>query len=147
MTKTCYKCKENKDLDEYTKNKSHPDGHQHWCKACFKQYRIDNIAKRRVYTKDYYGRGGRGGTPHTPTPSYHGMHARIKGTKGSASNYACAKCGEKARDWSYNHGCAGEVKGDTHQPYCYHINHYEPLCKPCHVHKDRLQGELTDNSI
>lgn len=38
MDKTCSKCKETKQLSEFSKNARKPDGFQHWCKKCSKEY-------------------------------------------------------------------------------------------------------------
>lgn len=39
MTKLCTKCKEIKELTEFSKNKGRPDGHNGICKLCHKQYK------------------------------------------------------------------------------------------------------------
>jgi len=36
--KKCFKCKERKKIDEFSKNKSNPDGFQKVCKVCFSNY-------------------------------------------------------------------------------------------------------------
>lgn len=46
--KKCNKCKENKDLKEFSKNKSSPDGLQKYCKQCVK-----------LVNKKYYQNGGK----------------------------------------------------------------------------------------
>lgn len=136
--KHCSYCGEDKPLESFGRMKSSPDGVQRWCKACFKEYRVKNLDKRKAYIKAYYAEGGYGQAPHTPTPSYHGLHSRIKATYGAARKYACAAgCGRQAQDWSYNPGCAGEVLNEKEQLYyCYHVEHYEPLCRTCHLIKD-----------
>lgn len=53
--KTCYKCKKNKDIDLFSKNKSKPDGHTNICKECdkkqFKEYYQRNKEKHKAAIK------------------------------------------------------------------------------------------------
>jgi hypothetical protein len=57
--KTCRRCKENKEIKEFYKNKSEKDGLMYICKFCFrkeqKPYKIKNIEKHRE-TKRLYER-------------------------------------------------------------------------------------------
>lgn len=57
----------------------------------------------------------------------HAVHARIVRRLGKASAYICARCPAQARDWSFD-----EPSG--HSP---DFEQYEPLCRSCHVRKDR----------
>lgn len=142
-SKPCTKCLKTKPLDQYSIHKNFKDGHQNWCKDCFKDYREANREKQRAYTKVYFAKGGYGTRPTSPDPTYHGMHCRIKATNGSASNYTCVRCQGTAHDWSYNPGCAGEVVDPkTGFPYCYHVEHYEALCRSCHRAKDRAKSAI-----
>ncbi len=58
--KTCSKCKEEKSVEDFSKNKKSPDGLQYSCKACQKVYdrelyqanRGEVLAKRKVYRKE-----------------------------------------------------------------------------------------------
>jgi hypothetical protein len=36
--KTCIKCKEQKSLDSFSRSSKNSDGHQQYCKICYKQY-------------------------------------------------------------------------------------------------------------
>lgn len=51
--KTCTKCKTEKELIYFCKNKLTPDGLSGWCKDCTKEYRILNKSKLAEYDKNY----------------------------------------------------------------------------------------------
>lgn len=51
--KQCSKCKQWLPLDEFTKNKSFPDGLQNWCKTCMKAYYDANYERRLEYNRGY----------------------------------------------------------------------------------------------
>ena len=68
MTKRCSKCREQKQIDEFCKEKKSKDGHRHWCKPCMnaylkiyraahkeeaKRYRKDNADKMKAYNEAY----------------------------------------------------------------------------------------------
>lgn len=54
--KKCSKCKEEKELSEFHKNKSFKDGYFSYCKKCYKQYYINNrskiLEKHKIYRKN-----------------------------------------------------------------------------------------------
>lgn len=52
--KRCNKCGVDKPLDQYSKNKNHQDGHQHFCKECFKVYREANKKALAAQKASYY---------------------------------------------------------------------------------------------
>lgn len=52
--KICGKCKIEKDLSMFYKNKSKKNGIDNWCKVCYKQYRDNNTEKKKEYNKQYY---------------------------------------------------------------------------------------------
>ena len=54
MDKVCSKCKEEKPLGEFHKQRMGKLGRQGQCKACFKQYREANKEKFAEYRKQYY---------------------------------------------------------------------------------------------
>ena len=67
MTKTCYRCKQNKPLEQFTKDKKNVDGRTYDCKSCrsiiYKKWMTDNPEKvletrkkNWKYRKDYYQR-------------------------------------------------------------------------------------------
>lgn len=54
--KVCSKCKEEKDLTEFGKNKSNKDGHQYYCNDCRRAYRENNKDKIKEQRKREYER-------------------------------------------------------------------------------------------
>ena len=59
-------------------------------------------------------------------PSILTMHRRIHRKWGAASQFPCADCGKKARDYSCEKG-----------KYSDKIEDYKPRCRSCHVKKDK----------
>lgn len=57
MNKICCKCKEEKDLKEFSKNKTRRDGHSSCCRQCHsvyhKKWHEKNKTQRRTDIKDY----------------------------------------------------------------------------------------------
>lgn len=61
MLRTCKKCGETKEIEEFVKNKESKDGYRHDCKMCIKKYRdeyyalnkIDIINKTNAYRKQH----------------------------------------------------------------------------------------------
>ena len=53
--KRCNKCKEDKELDQFSKNKNNTDGHHNQCKSCRKEYNLKNTDKTKVYDQKYKG--------------------------------------------------------------------------------------------
>ncbi|MEO5348932.1 MAG: hypothetical protein H7836_04735 [Magnetococcus sp. YQC-3] len=53
-TKTCFKCKIEKELTEFCKSKKSKDGHYYYCNDCRKEYYRKNEIKFRKKTRDYY---------------------------------------------------------------------------------------------
>ena len=52
--KICSKCKKEKPLSEYHKNKTQPDGYHNWCKKCLIEFRINYKEKKHKYDKQYH---------------------------------------------------------------------------------------------
>lgn len=52
--KQCAKCKQQKEIINFSKNKLRKDGLHSQCKACFKEYRLQNKDKIKKYQKEYY---------------------------------------------------------------------------------------------
>jgi len=48
-TRVCNKCKIEKKLEEFAKDKNRKEGYQYTCKSCFKQYRTKNKEKMILY--------------------------------------------------------------------------------------------------
>ena len=53
-TKICTKCKEPKDVSEFSKNKCRKDGLGDWCKSCIKRYRDDHKEEMSASGRKYY---------------------------------------------------------------------------------------------
>lgn len=53
--KACTKCKTEKPLTEFNKNKSEKDGHQKWCKSCRTEYNLSKRDHQSEYQKRYRG--------------------------------------------------------------------------------------------
>jgi hypothetical protein len=88
------------------------------------------------------------GRPRKQTVSYWGMHSRVRLAKGSASNYPCIDCNKPANDWTHNYYCEDVLYGKGRKnrpnlnPYCLHLEHYEPRCTPCHMYLDKVLNRL-----
>ena len=54
MKKRCCKCKIEKDIESFTKNKNRKDGLEPKCKSCAKEYRDANKERAAKYKKEYY---------------------------------------------------------------------------------------------
>lgn len=68
---------------------------------------------------------------------YQAAHLRLAASCGAASSLSCADCGRPADDWSYEGGCSSEIRSNGAPPYCTHLDHYKPRCRPCHRAYDR----------
>ena len=94
-------------------------------------------------------RNSNNGRPRQQVVSYWGMHSRVKLAKGSASKYLCLDCGNPANDWTHNPSCQDILYGKGKEgrpnlnPYCLHLEHYEPRCTPCHMLFDKVLTRLT----
>jgi hypothetical protein len=67
--------------------------------------------------------------------SYVGAHARVRRTRGPATNYPCTHCPKGAEHWAYDHEDPRELS-ETIQgreaKYSANPRHYIPLCVSCH---------------
>lgn len=72
---------------------------------------------------------------------YPGMHIRVSRLRGPARDYSCVCCGNRARDWAYDHADPDEriqVGGVWDgMPFSLDPMHYRPMCKSCHNAFDR----------
>lgn len=66
------------------------------------------------------------------TLKYSSAHDRVYYARGSASDYACASCGDQARQWAYDHADPDELFSPGKGWYSEDPDHYFPLCVPCH---------------
>ena len=70
---------------------------------------------------------------------YGSAHERVRNAKGSARNYDCAHCGDPASQWAYDHqdpDVKYERMGTSEVPYSPDVDHYQPMCVPCHKTMD-----------
>lgn len=73
----------------------------------------------------------------TASESYVTVHRRLIRERGKAREHACVDCGERAREWSYDHADPDEwweVRVDPFLvlPYSLDLSHYAPRCTSCH---------------
>jgi hypothetical protein len=68
--------------------------------------------------------------------SYQAVHARLRTVRGPARLLTCVECGRSAEQWSYDHCDPDERTGKASHGrtvrYSADIDHYRPLCVPCH---------------
>ena len=109
--------------------------------------KVEQCGRRAVsinFCNMHYKRLRRNGDPvklaHRPdlSPSYAGIHYRVKSLHGSASRYDCAHCGGAALDWAYDHKDADEYMDHRGRPFSMKPEHYLPLCRSCHRTFDYL---------
>lgn len=68
--------------------------------------------------------------------SYSTMHDRVRRAKGRAADHTCAlNCGRQAKHWAYSHTDLTE-RHSPEGPYSLDVDHYTPLCVPCHKRFD-----------
>lgn len=53
-TKRCKRCGETKPLDEFHLDRSRPDQHQNWCKACASEYNRKRYEENSERRRQYY---------------------------------------------------------------------------------------------
>jgi hypothetical protein len=52
VTKICTKCKIEKDIDSFCKNKNYKDGYGNWCKKCQNEYNKEHYQKNKQHKKE-----------------------------------------------------------------------------------------------
>jgi hypothetical protein len=126
-------------------NKCH--GRSIWCKLHYtrhKRHGDPNIVFK-------HSSGGSGSdSPHWVgnAISYDGIHFRIRTALGPASGYTCSNvaCDKQATQWAYDHLDLNEkfeMRNGYLLPYSADIEHYRPLCIPCHNKLDHMDVKLT----
>lgn len=72
--------------------------------------------------------------------TYTNLHSKLRRTRGSARLYTCAECGNQAAQWAYDRKDPDEHRGvqigNRTVTYSPSVDHYEPLCIPCHHLRD-----------
>lgn len=127
------------------------------CISCGEQPAVYKTAQqcRRCYSRTWYQENA----AHARVPAadrrnpvtYANAHWRVQKVRGKASDYACARCGAEAEEWSYTDGDPWEqtgtvterryVRGEVVERSCFmkwspNPHAYEALCTPCHYRKD-----------
>lgn len=65
--------------------------------------------------------------------SYTAAHLRVGKRRGPASKFPCVECGGPATDWAYDHQDPNERRDpDGLRPRSALLEHYQPMCRPCH---------------
>lgn len=72
---------------------------------------------------------------------YTGAHMRVRDARGPASRQSCVDCGERAREWSYNHSDPTELRTPKGMSYSADPSMYEPRCASCHRQFDRAHRQ------
>ena len=69
-------------------------------------------------------------------------HARLKKTRGPASNHGCVGCESPAQHWAYDHRDPNEKTDHRGYSYSLKAEHYRPMCVKCHKRFDmnRING-------
>lgn len=95
-----------------------------WCRLHYKRWEIHGDPEAIVQAR---GSGDEVG--------YHAVHKRIQVERGPASELECLECGRQARHWAYDHGDP-DGKSENGLPYSTELEHYVPMCVPCHKRFD-----------
>lgn len=56
--------------------------------------------------------------------------------KDPARNHPCEHCGDRAKDWAYDHMDPNEMHSEV-GPYSLDPSHYIALCNSCHTKFDK----------
>lgn len=93
------------------------------------QWRLDNPEKYRAQQlrSNERRRLARPSIQHGVRTAYSTIHNALQRERGYASAHACVKCGEQARDWAF----------DEPTGFSTDLSRYSPLCRSCHLIKDR----------
>lgn len=66
---------------------------------------------------------------------YGSTHDRLRRSRGTASNSACAHCGDGAEEWALKHDDSERIRGEFRgivMDYSRNLDDYAPLCVECH---------------
>lgn len=86
--------------------------------------------------------GGRAPGFRLPVVGYHGVHRRLRTTRGPASTHPCQHCGGAATAWAYTNDDPDE-RVDAAGRYSLDLDRYIPLCGPCHSAYDAAHQAAT----
>lgn len=74
--------------------------------------------------RDWLYRHGEGG--------YNPAHRTLQRARGKAANHACADCGERANEWSYDGDDPDELVDEQGRAFTRNLDAYSPRCFRCH---------------
>jgi hypothetical protein len=63
---------------------------------------------------------------------YNQTHARVRKTRGKASEHQCQHCEHQAAEWAYDHTEPDELVSAKGHTYSGDPARYIPLCRSCH---------------
>lgn len=153
-TQTCSKCKQLLSEEMFAPGVRGKNGV--YCRECQKAYKSEWSAKRPRLTRPCLRDGCELLTRHDtcgvhrPTVvrpprsprrvgrknDYVSIHNRLRRVRGPARLLTCAECGKSAEQWAYDHldpdERTGENSGRRTVRYSIDLDHYQPLCVPCH---------------
>lgn len=70
--------------------------------------------------------------------TYRRIHEIVQKMRGHAAGFSCVECGDRAHEWAYDHLDPDQrvMPDDASQhagfPYSLNVDHYYPMCRPCH---------------
>lgn len=84
-------------------------------------------------------RGPNGSVPRRPKRprrdpdqvGYDAVHARLRRSKGLATNYLCIACDRQAAEWAYDQADPAERR-DKNGTFSLDPDRYNPMCRTCH---------------
>ena len=117
-SKACSRCGEEKLLSDFYKNRSKKDGRSSECRVCGRQHRKENIAKYRVYCKEWSERNPQAGRKNRlkqynlTLVDYNRLHTQQKGLCAICGLPATARVRGRVKSLSVDHNHrTGEVRG------------------------------------
>ena len=135
--KTCSKCKIEKPLTEFSKDKSKKDGHKYVCKLCensrIKAYYEANREKLKAQKKAYY---------HTPRGRFfsHRKTAKKRGIEFLLTEEEAVELIKKPCTYCGKPGLSGIDRIDSNGVYT--IENCEPCCGTCNNRKGTKSKEV-----
>lgn len=117
--------------------------------------KCDRMASCKGYCGAHYRRWHRTGDPGPAAirpprraKTYVGMHLKVARERGKATGHECARCGQQADDWAYDHSDPDErYRKDYGSPFSLDVDHYMPLCRLCHIEFDQDHAPLADEVV
>ncbi|MFI6243960.1 hypothetical protein ACIBEF_29250 [Micromonospora sp. NPDC050795] len=113
-----------------------------------KDLRISNVA--RSVTINCADRANHPDPRRKAELTYDGAHYRVRGERGSASQYLC-RCGNQAEQWAYSHADYDEqamAEGrEAGKPYSTNPDHYSPMCRGCHARFDNAHRRMAGGPL